>query len=322
MAMENGKPAPVGETRSATSSRRHALALMLGAWGWLPRALAAADPGAPVRIAISESTVADVNLDDARASMLIWIKRVMLDWNVTIELDPKVFDTTEEILRRARRGQVDSVAVNLLEYRQIADVLDSTQIVIEAGDSGPDLYILAAKRDSGIQHLSDLRGRRLCTWKAPRMCLAPAWLTAILDEGHFGPSEQFFDSATTETKPARVVLPVFFGQADACITSKRSFDTMCELNPQVAKDLTAIASSPVMVPLFYCFHKNYHSANRERFVKALTGLRASAAGRQIATLFQCDGLTTADASCLADGLGILDAAERARNRRGAGGRKG
>ena len=322
MAIENRKPAPVSETRSATSSRRHALALMLGAWRCLPGALAAADAGAPVRVAISETLVADVNMNDARAAMAIWIKRVMVDLNVVIEFNPKVFDTTEEVLRRARSGQVDSVAVNLIEYRQIADVLDSTQIVIEAGDSGPDLYILAAKRGGGIQHLSDLRGRRLCTWKAPRMCIAPAWLTAILDEEHLGPSEQFFASVTTETKVARVVLPVFFGQADACLTSKRSFDTMCELNPQVAKDLTAIASSPVMVPLFYCFHKNYHSANRERFVKALTGLRASAAGRQIATLFQCDGLTTADAGCLAAGLGVLDRAERARGRRGAGSRRG
>jgi len=154
------------------------------------------------------------------------------------------------------------------------------------------------------------------------MCAASAWLSTILDEGHLGPSEQFFGSVTTDVKVSRVVLPVFFGQTDACLASKHGFDTMCELNPQVAKDLTAIATSPVMVPLFYCFHKNYHSANREKFVKAMTGLRASAVGRQIATLFQCDGLTTADASCLAAGLGVLDRAERARGRTGAGSRKG
>ena len=322
MAIENRKPAPVGETRSATSSRRHALALMVGAWRWLPGALAAADPGAPVRVAISETLVADVNTNDARAAMAIWIKRVMVDLNVVIEFNPKVFDTTEEVLRRARSGQVDSVALNVVEYRQIADVLDPSQIIAGAGEAGPEHYLLVAKRNSGIQHLGDLRGRRLCALKAPRMCVAPAWLSTILDEEHFGPSEQFFGSMITDTKASRVVLPVFFGQADACLTTKRGFDTMCELNPQVAKDLTAIASSPAMVLCFYAFHKNYHGVNRERFVKALTGLRASVAGRQLATLFQFDEMAVADASCLAGALAILDAAERARGRRGPGSRRG
>ena len=62
------------------------------------------------------------------------------------------------------------------------------------------------------------------------------WLSTILEEGHCGSSDQFFGSVTTDTKVSRVVLPVFLGQADACLTSKAGFDTMCELNPQVAKD--------------------------------------------------------------------------------------
>jgi phosphonate transport system substrate-binding protein len=322
MAIENRKPVPVGETRSATSSRRHALALMLGACRWLPGALAAADPGAPLRLAISESMVMDVNLNDARAAMAIWLRRIMVDLSIAIEFNPKVFDTTEEIFRRARSGQLDSVALNVVEYRQIADVLDPSQIIAEAGAAGPEQYILLAKRNSGIQHLGDLRGRRLCTLKTPKMCVAPAWLSTILDEGRFGGSEQFFGSVTTDTKASRVVLPVFFGQADACLTSKQGFDTMCELNPQVGKDLTVIASSPMMVLSFYVFHKNYHSPNRVRFLKVLSELHTSAAGRQLATLFQFDQLTVRDGSCLASALSILDTAERARNRRGAGSRTG
>jgi phosphonate transport system substrate-binding protein len=154
------------------------------------------------------------------------------------------------------------------------------------------------------------------------MCVADAWISTILDERHLGPIEQFFGPVITDTKVSRVVLPVFFGQADACLTSKRGFDTMCELNPQVGKDLTGIASSPPMVMCFYAFRKNYHNPSRERFIKVHTALLDSAAGRQLATLFQFDDLTVRDARCLASALSILDTAERVRNRRGAGGRKG
>jgi hypothetical protein len=44
MAMENRNPAPVGETRRVTTSRRHALALMLGASRWLSAAPAGSSP--------------------------------------------------------------------------------------------------------------------------------------------------------------------------------------------------------------------------------------------------------------------------------------
>jgi ABC-type phosphate/phosphonate transport system substrate-binding protein len=322
MAMTNGNPAPVSEALCAISSRRRALALMLGAWRWLPPALAAADNSAPIRLAISESLVTDVNLNDARAAMLIWIRRISQDMNIVVEVNPKVFDPTEEILRRARSGQLDAVALNVVEYRQVADTFDSSQIVAEAGAVGEEQYVMLVKQDSGIQKLGDLRGHRLIMLKAPKMCVAPAWLSNLLEEGHYGPAGQHFGSVITDTKFSRVVLPVFFGQAEACLTSKRGFDTMCALNPQVAKDLRALAISPVMVVTFYVFRKNYQELPRVRFVKAISSLPASPAGRQLATLFQFEELTVRDASCLSIALSVLDRAERARSRRDAGSRKG
>jgi phosphonate transport system substrate-binding protein len=246
---------------------------------------------------------------------------MMADLNVAVDLSSRIFDTTGEIVRRARGGQLDSVALNIVEYRQLADVLDSSEILAGAGAAGTEQYVLLAKRNGGLQQLGNLRGRRLCMLNAPKMCAAPAWLSTILEEGHYGPAEQFFGSVATDFKPSRIVLPVFFGQADACLTSRRGFDTMCELNPQVGKDLAVIASSPSMVVTFYVFHKNYRSANRERFVRVVSDMHSSAAGRQLATLFQFDELTVRDASCLASALSVLERAEQARTRWSGGGRK-
>jgi len=322
MAMHKSRRTPASEVRSGACSRRHALALMLGASPCWPARLAAAEAGAPVRLAISESLVMDVNINDARAAMVIWLNRMMADLNVVIEFSPKVFDSTEEILRRGRQGQFDAVALNVVEYRQIADVLDPSQVIAEAGAAGPEQYLLLAKRNSGIQHLGDLRRRRLIALKAPKMCVADAWLYTLLEEAHLGPSEQFFASVTADAKVSRVVLPVFFGQAEACLTSKRGFDTMSELNPQVAKELTVIESSPPMVVTFYIFHKNYHGVSRERFAKVYSEVPSNAAGRQLATLFQFDGLIVRDVSCLRSALSVLEAADRARGKPGAGSGKG
>lgn len=318
--MENGKPAPVSETRDTTSSRRHALALMLGVSHWLPRRLSAAGGSAPVRLAISESLVTSVNINDARAAMLVWIKRMTQDLNLVF--DSKLFATTQEIVEGIRRAQLDCVALNVIEYRQIADMLDSSQIVTAAGSAGLEQYVVLTKQNGGIRQLGDLKGRRLCTLKTPKMCVAPAWLFTILEEAHYSPPEQFFGSVATDTRFSRVVLPVFFGQAEACLTTKRGFDTMCELNPQVAKGLKVLASSPLMVVDFYIFRRNYQSVYREKVIKAISSLHTSAAGQQLAMLFQFDELTVRDGTCLASALSVLDAAERARSRRGAGSRKG
>jgi phosphonate transport system substrate-binding protein len=153
------------------------------------------------------------------------------------------------------------------------------------------------------------------------MCLASAWLATVLDRENLGASDQFFRSMTTESKPSRVILPVFFGQADACLTSKAAFDTMCELNPQVGRELAVVASSPALVAVFYAFHKNYHAASRERFARIFANATSTAAGRQLGILFDYRQLTVRDAGVLAPGLAILDCADRLRRERGTGGPK-
>ena len=312
VAREDGRMAAPADHSGITRSRRQALALLLGASPYMRRALAA---DAPVRLAISESVVGDVNLNDARAAMMVWIKRMIQELNVVI--DPRLFETTQDIVDRIRRGQLDAVALNVVEYRLIADQLDASQIVTAAGEDGLEQYLILAKQNSGIRQVGDLKGRRLCVLKTPKMCVAPAWLLTILDDGHFGTAEQFFGSVVTEAKFSRVVLPVFFGQAEACLTSRRGFDTMCELNPQVAKDLKVIGSSPAMVVNFYVFRKNYQGLPRERVIRALSSLRATTTGQQLATLFQFAELTVRDGNCLASALGVLNQAEHARGRKGA-----
>jgi ABC-type phosphate/phosphonate transport system substrate-binding protein len=313
MAISSSNPASVSETRVTTSSRRHALALALGAGSLLRGLLSAGGTAAPLRFAISETVVGDVNLNDARAAMRIWIKRMAQELDIAI--DPKLFSTTQEIVDRVRSGQLDAVALNIIEYRQIAHLLDSSQVVTSSGADGLNQYLILVKQNGGIRQLGDLKGRRLCVLKNSRMCVAPAWLSTILGDGHYGSAEQFFATLVTEAKFSRVVLPVFFGQAEACLTSKLGFDTMCELNPQVARDLKVLVSSPSMVVSFYMFRKNYQDVNRGKLIKALSSLRASPSGGQLATLFQFDALTVRDASCLTSALNVLDAADRASGRR-------
>ncbi len=319
--MTHDSPGSINEGQHGACSRRQALALLLSGAA-APGLRAAGDPTPPLRLAVSESLVMDVNANDAGAAMSIWVKRLAQEMNIAVDYNPKAFDPTQEILTRARKGLLDAVALNVLEYRQIAENLDSSQVVAEGGSAGPEQYLVLVKNSSGFQKPADLRGARLMMLRNPRMCVAPAWLSTILEGGYTGQWDKFFSAVGSDSKVGRVILPVFFGQVDACIATRRGFESMCELNPQVARELKTIASSPGVVVNGYVFRKNYQSVYRDRFVKALSGLRSTVAGRQIAMLFQFDELTLRDASCFASALSLLDAADRLRNRHGVAGRKG
>jgi len=198
MLTKNGQRVPLNQIPATITSRRRALGWMLGACPWTRRALAASQAAAPVRLAISQSVVRDVNLNDARVAMQVWIKKMTQDLDIVIDL--KLFATTQEIGEVARKGQLESAALNVIEYLQIAEMRDANQIVTAAGAGGLEKCLILARQSSGIRQLGGLRGRRIYALKNPNMCGAPAWLSNLLEEGHDGPVEQFFGSVSTDNR--------------------------------------------------------------------------------------------------------------------------
>lgn len=300
-------------------SRRESLLCALGVLSGLRRRASATDGGIPVRLAISESILGDVNLNDARVAMNLWIKRMVAEVNVV--LDPKLFSPIQDIVDRARRGQLDAIALNVIEYRLIAELLDPSQIVTAQGGAGVEQYLILAREKSGVRSVGDLKGQRFCMLKTPKMCIAPAWLQNLLEEARLGPPEQFFSVLNSDAKVSRVVLPVFFGQTDACMVTRHGFDMTCELNPQIGRDLKIIATSAPVVVNFYIFRKNFQAAPRERLIRTISGLRNGSAGDQLATLFQFDALTVRDGSSLTSALAVLEQADRLKSRSTTAGHK-
>ena len=141
--MGKREPASATENRSAANSRRHAIAMMLGASHWLSAAPNENGADGPLRLAISQSLVADVNLNDARAAFVVWMEHLARKMRLSVEYNPAVFDTTPEILSRVRAGGVDAVAINILEYRQIADFLDASEVVVDKGLRAGQTIVIA-----------------------------------------------------------------------------------------------------------------------------------------------------------------------------------
>jgi phosphonate transport system substrate-binding protein len=126
------------------------------------------------------------------------------------------------------------------------------------------------------------------------------------------PSRDFFSRVNFQPKSSRVVLPVFFRQADACLVSRRSFQVMSELNPQLPRSLRPLLNSARLVNSFLAVHRELPAERKRRFVHALTTLHSSPYGRQALTFFGCQRLIAVDGAILRPTLDLLSAYDRIR----------
>ena len=95
-----------------------------------------------------------------------------------------------------------------------------------------------------------------------------------------------------------MILPVFFRKTDACVVTRRGWETMGELNPQVTLQLRELASSPELVTMVLFFRAGYQSPSRRKVMQALLDMPKSPHGRQILTLFRGEALQEVPRSVL------------------------
>lgn len=262
-----------------------------------------------LRIGIAESLVRDVSITDARAAMVVWMKRIVQDLSIELRYPPEVFEPDDRLAAKLRLGELDTVAVNVISYRRLVDWLDPGPVTIPAQKTRLE-YVLLVRADSGIDKLASLRGRRLMLLDTPPACIAPAWLSNLIAAEATDSPTPFFSAVIRRNKPNQVILPVFFGQADACLTTHPSFLTMSELNPQIATRLRPLAVSPEIVSSLYAFRRGWQGPARDKVVRALADLHLSTSGRQVLNLFQCESLVVRHSSCLKSSLEIMAQAER------------
>jgi ABC-type phosphate/phosphonate transport system substrate-binding protein len=147
------------------------------------------------------------------------------------------------------------------------------------------------------------------------MSLAPAWLETLLASSKLEGPDHLLGRFARSTKIAQTVLPVYFGSADACVVTRRAFDTMSELNPQLRRSLRVLATSPKLQAAVVGCHKDSSDEIKSRLRAAVTGLYNSPSGRQILVLFQSGPMMAMDTSKLRSSVELVAAYEKLKARR-------
>ncbi len=257
----------------------HGLALVACVIGLVAPALAGS---ALLRGGYGEQLLSGVNERDALAGMKMLANQLSASAGGSYAIDLAVYASRETILDDFERRRIDIAGVAPEDYL----FLTSRVKLVPAFAPAPEQYVLLVRSDSGVTSLSQLRGKQLSVLTSGRGTSPRMWLDVLLLRGGLPRGEQFFGRLGSAAEAGRAVLQVFFRQSDACLVPRGAFSLAAEMNPQVGRQVRALATSSAMLPWLVCYREGADRKTVDAMVGGALRLHTSTKGKQILTLIR------------------------------------
>lgn len=251
------------------------------------------------QVGYSKNTFSEVNERDALAANYLLTKRLVKKTELNLAFEASIYYNLPDIENDVRSNNLDLVVLMPEEFVEISTHVSLDPILISLNDDQVfDEYVLLVAKAKNIQSLNDLHNRQIVLATGQGGKLPHIWLDVTLRK-HQLPTADNFARIKSVSAVSKAVLPVFFGQADACLVTKRGYNTMAELNPQIGQNLQILASSPRFAHKLVCinpFVKN--GGNMGTLKDELSRLSDDAEGQQILKIFKTDDLAPFEPSYL------------------------
>ncbi|HNV68957.1 MAG TPA: PhnD/SsuA/transferrin family substrate-binding protein [Candidatus Ozemobacteraceae bacterium] len=263
------------------------------------------------RFACTMQTISKADQEDIRVGMDVWMDLFLKEWQLNYQSKTLFFDSLAQLIPQAKAGAVDLMNITTLQYLQLKQHLDLEPgyLGIVGSSATCSLYILVHS-EKPFRSLKDLRDKTILMDSRDHRDLAAMWLDYELIRNQLPPAIGYFGKINTVSKPSEAALPVFFGEADACLIRDRAYRTLVEMNPQVGQDLLIIASSPGLIFDFCSFRAGYADPDKRVIRSSTVKFSDSVKGRQVLTLFRTDRFIPYDEQIIKPTFDLIAEAER------------
>jgi ABC-type phosphate/phosphonate transport system substrate-binding protein len=250
----------------------------------------------------------DVDIKDAQVAMELWANELSKMNKLPLKTRSIIINDLPSLVTALKNKQIDVIGLPSLDYLKIKDEIPLIPALgtVLGGKHGEE-YVLITRSDTAPQGLKELKNNKLVFQRDRFVGKVPLmWLDTLLIKQGLPDSEHFFTDIKTVNKVSQAVLPVFFKQMDACLVTRRGFDTMVELNPQLGKQLRILNASPTFVLGVVVFRKDFNEEYRKRIIRTAVDFNKIPSGKQMLTLFKVDDFFPFHNSDLNTLLGLLE----------------
>jgi ABC-type phosphate/phosphonate transport system substrate-binding protein len=250
----------------------------------------------------------DVDIKDAQVAMELWANELSKMNKLPLKTRSIIINDLPSLVKALKNKQIDVIGLPSLDYLKIKDEVELIPALgtVLGGKHGEE-YVLISRIDKAPNGLKELKSNKLVFQRDRFVGNVPLmWLDTLLIKQGLPVSEHFFTDIKTVNKVSQAVLPVFFKQMDACLVTRRGFDTMVELNPQLGEQLRILNASPIFVMGVVVFRKDFNEEYRKRIIKTAVDFRKLSSGNQMLTLFKVDDFFPFHNSDLDTLLELLD----------------
>ena len=259
---------------------------------FLPAISAAVENPEKPRISVGYTTKGiggDADVKDITAALTTWIRE--LGEQEGFRPESYIYQDIGALMKDYQKGKFDLVFIHSLDYFSLTKKLGLDYYALARVRQGKThiKYALVVSNAILSGDIRALKGKKLAIIR--QNDLGMAVMNTLLLKANLPEANRFFSEVQLKGKESQAILSVFFGQADACITTEMSFKTAIELNPQVGKKLRIISISPELIETVAFFSDNTTEQYRERVMNRMARLPEYPRGRQILLLFNTDEIT-------------------------------
>ena len=233
-------------------------------------------------------TLNGVNANDAQVAIRMNLDRLhkknTLQGSTKLEVLPDI----KTAAKRIRDGQLHGLSLTGINYIRLRDLVDLEPIFISSrlSESPLEPYVLLTQKGIDLQKLMAQERRRLMVESGNQDDISRIWLDTVLHERALPRSDLLFTAIKEADKPSRMVLPVFFKQAEACLVPESAYLAMVELNPQIGRKLDILMRSPGFVKSMVCLVQNLDPELVDKVKESINLMHDSIDGRQLLMIFQ------------------------------------
>ncbi|MGA1939540.1 PhnD/SsuA/transferrin family substrate-binding protein [Arcobacter sp. YIC-310] len=227
---------------------------------------------------------------DARVAMKTWLEDIAESYEGKLTL--RFYDNDRVLYNDFKKGKVEMIVLNLPFYFKYESEINKDAINLWSIAMSKDRYIkyyLITSKDSGIKSFKDIKNKSISINITDNV--GSIWLDKNSLVYFKASYKDIFSEVHLASKESTALLNVFFKKRDLAVVTKKTWDTMIELNPGILDKIKIIEETKQKhLPFIGFFSKYANKTSIDTFFELSENLKELKGSRQIIELLKFDSV--------------------------------